>query len=356
MKFVPVKLPPNRTRRNYRGGFCLDRIEGAADPADGDRPEDWLLSGTAAVNPGLPPLPGEGISMVPVNGAMVPLPELLKRFPVEMLGRKHLARFGPEPGFLGKLLDSAIRLHLQCHPTREFARRELGVDAGKTEGYYILGHRPEVEPYIYLGFQHPPPPPAFRRAVLGQDTDFILGCFERIPVKPGDLFLVPGGLPHAIGEGILMLEIMEPTDLVVRLEFEREGIVLPEPARFMRRSLDFALSLIDFTGFGVEEVRRRCFIRPELRREGPGGRIRSGFAPENTNCFRLDLLEAAGELPLTCDGLRMLLVTDGAGRLAWPGGSLALKPYDRVLIPAAAPEVVLEAGRLAAVVARPPAA
>ena len=30
-----------------------------------------------------------------------------------------------------------------------------------------------------------------------------------------------------------MLEIMEPSDLVVRCEFEREGIVVPEDGRFM---------------------------------------------------------------------------------------------------------------------------
>jgi len=34
---------------------------------------------------------------------------------------------------------------------------------------------------------------------------------------------IPGGILHAIGEGIFMVEIMEPSDLAVRFEFERAG-------------------------------------------------------------------------------------------------------------------------------------
>ena len=64
-----------------------------------------------------------------------------------------------------------------------------------------------------------------------QDKARMDGCFEKIPVQVGEVWYIPGGMPHAIGEGITMLEIMEPSDLVVRCEFEREGIVVPgEPA------------------------------------------------------------------------------------------------------------------------------
>ena len=45
----------------------------------------------------------------------------------------------------------------------------------------------------------------------------------RLRSAPGDVWIVPGGLPHAIGAGVLMVEVMEPSDWVVRCEFEREG-------------------------------------------------------------------------------------------------------------------------------------
>ena len=43
-----------------------------------------------------------------------------------------------------------------------------------------------------------------------------------------------------------MVEIMEPTDLTIRIEFERGGYVLPENARFMGRGIDFALSMFNY--------------------------------------------------------------------------------------------------------------
>lgn len=53
------------------------------------------------------------------------------------------------------------------------------------------------------------------------DIEILESCFEKIPVKKGDAFIVPGGLPHAIGEEVFMIEIMEPTDFDVRIEFEK---------------------------------------------------------------------------------------------------------------------------------------
>lgn len=68
MKLSLFKLPPNRVRRNYRGGGGLDRIQGLSSPQDGDCPEDWLGSTVEARNPGMPDIPMEGLASVDVNG------------------------------------------------------------------------------------------------------------------------------------------------------------------------------------------------------------------------------------------------------------------------------------------------
>jgi mannose-6-phosphate isomerase len=39
-------------------------------------------------------------------------------------------------------------------------------------------------------------------------------------VTPGDSIVVPAGLPHAIGDGILSLELQEPSDLSLLLEWQ----------------------------------------------------------------------------------------------------------------------------------------
>ena len=121
-----LPLPPNRTRRNYRGGALLDRWEGKPDGVDGDRPEDWIASTTRAVNPGLPPVEDEGLARVMDGERRLTVAELFASAPEHYLGARHVEAVGAEPGFLLKLLDSAMRLHVQAHPTRQARRALLG--------------------------------------------------------------------------------------------------------------------------------------------------------------------------------------------------------------------------------------
>lgn len=336
-KTIPSLLPllPNRVWRTYPGGCTLDRMEGGTAPVDSHFPEDWLLSTTAAINRGREQFPDEGLTRTVVNGKEITLRELFAACREEMLGPAHIAGFGVQAGFLLKYLDSAVRLHIQCHPTRQFSRLHLGVDAGKTEGYIILGHRPDVEPYVFLGFQRAPDPAAFRQAVVTQDSAAILSSFDRLQVKAGDVFLVPGGLPHAIGEGVFMIEIMEPTDFAVRIEFERGGYVLPEAARFMGRDVDFAMSMFDYTPYSLDRVREEFFVKPLLLEEKPGVRRWSLFDSRYTDCFRAERItfDTGGEISLHHEGFRVIVVTAGCGMIMADGMELQLHPGDRLLVP-----------------------
>ena len=45
---------------------------------------------------------------------------------------------------------------------------------------------------------------------------------NKIPVKKGDFFFIPAGVVHAIGAGILILEIQQSSDITYRLfDYER---------------------------------------------------------------------------------------------------------------------------------------
>ena len=52
----------------------------------------------------------------------------------------------------------------------------------------------------------------------------MLGGLRRVPVSAGDALLVPGGTPHAIGAGILLVELQEPTDFSVLMEMDTFGL------------------------------------------------------------------------------------------------------------------------------------
>lgn len=346
-------LAPNRVWRTYLGGKTLDEISAFPTPADSHFPEDWLLSTTRASNVGRDAFPDEGISQLRVGNETLSLIEIAERFPQELFGSKHLERFGKSAGFLLKFLDSSIRLHMQCHPSIPFARKYLNFNAGKTEGYYILGVRPGCEGYIYLGFQRPVEQQKFKEAILQQNIPEILASFEKIPVKPGDCFLVPGGIPHAIGEGVFMVEMMEPTDFAVRIEFERGGYVLPESARFMNRGIDFALSMFDFTARSVEETRRTFFIKPRPLPLAGDGKHESLFEPRITECFRAEQIAVTGKAEVEHDSFRVLIVTEGEGRLHAGAMELPLKQYDRILIPYQTPRIHLK-GEMELLLALPP--
>ena len=98
-------------------------------------------------------------------------------------------------------------------PDRAFARQHLRSDFGKTESSVIIGTR-EIggeAPYILLGFRDGVTEADFRRITELQDTQGQIGALNRIAVHPGDVYMVPAGVPHAIGAGVFMVEVQEPT-------------------------------------------------------------------------------------------------------------------------------------------------
>ena len=154
-----------------------------------------------------------------------------------------------------------------------------------------------------------------------------------------------------------MIEMMEPTDFAVRIEFERGGYVLPESARFMNRGIDFAVSMFDFKRRSVETIRRDQFAVPlPLPIEGAAER-RSLFDKRYTPCFRAEKLLVHGDASLRQSGLRVLIVTNGSGELEINGKYCKLSAYDRILIPAKTEEIRLYSEKqLELIAALPPEA
>lgn len=328
-----LRLLPNRVWRTYSGGLMLDRMEGRTTPADGPFPEDWLGSTVRAINPNRD-VKNEGLARVISSGGEAVLADLVTADPEYFLGAAHVEHFGTNPMVLVKYLDSAVRLPFQVHPTVEFSRRRLNAESGKTEAYYILSARPEVtDPYIYLGFQHPPTREELRRMIVEQDIAAMERCFEKIPVKPGDVYVVAGGLPHAIGGGVLMVEVMEPTDFVARVEFNVAGRVIPESARFMNRDVDFALDMFCFEPLPASAVQSRWHCQPRtieksatLHREA----LVDGRVTDRFNVLRTTL---TGRSPWRAHCFTVLLAVEGSCEIATANDKASLPQFDRIVVP-----------------------
>jgi mannose-6-phosphate isomerase len=328
-----LRLPPNRVWRTYSGGLMLDKMQGVPHPADGAFPEDWLGSTVRAINPNREHIT-EGLARVVFSGGEAVLAHLVAADPKYFLGANHVAKFGANPMVLVKYLDAAVRLPFQVHPTVEFSRRHLNANSGKTEAYYILSTRPEVnEPYIHLGFQHPPTRAELRRMIVEQDIAAMEKCFEKIPVKSGDIYVVAGGLPHAIGGGVLMVEVMEPTDFVARVEFNVAGRVIPESARFMGRNVDFCLDLFSFEPMPVSAVQSHWRGQPTTLEKTAALHREALVDARLTDKFNVLRSTITGRAEWHAKGFTVLIVVEGLGSVATADEKIQLQRFDRLVVP-----------------------
>ncbi|MFT4939530.1 MAG: mannose-6-phosphate isomerase [Paraglaciecola sp.] len=335
-----IKFTANRVWRTYQGGKLLDTIEGKENPQDSSFPEDWIGSTVEARNVGREHIT-EGLAMVTnKEGQSVPFRDLLKKEQQYFLGNNGSTMRSMDDIPLVKYLDSATRLHFQAHPTRDFAQQRLGLPRGKTEAYVILETRSDVsDPYIYAGFQRPPSREQLKEWIETQDIKSIESCFDRIPVKPGDVFLLPGGRPHALGEGILMLEIMEPSDLAVRFEFERCGYVIPEQARFMGRDIETALDVFNFEPIAFENIDAQFRCQPKvLTTDGHGNCLEELIGADKISCFTVRRASVNGSFMRNEDAFFYGIVTDGSGTLRIGDEVTELKRWERFFCPAGVTE------------------
>lgn len=326
----PVVLPANQPAdRFYAGGRQIVEFRGTGVPASHE-PEDWVASTTAVF--GQAPV---GLTTLP-DGRL--LRDVIAADPVTWLGAEHVAAFGDDPALLVKLLDAGQRLPVHAHPDVPFAAEHLGLAHGKTEAWVVL------EPAtVHLGFTRDVGAEELAEWVRTQATDSMLDAMHRIDLAAGDAVLVPAGLPHAIGEGAFVVELQEPTDLSILLEwaeFEIDGA----EAGHLGLGFDVALGAVDRRGWTAEEIAR-------LRGATAGS---SGeLLPEAGAFFRVERWSGGRTLDA---GFAVLVVVGGAGEVVTGDASLDVRRGDTVLLPAAAGEVEIRGDGVEVLVCRPPAA
>lgn len=337
-----IQFTANRVWRTYTGGKILDQLENKSPAKDSHFPEDWIGSTTQAINPGREDI-FEGVSHAIVGGEKIRFDELIALDPAYFLGGSHSTMFNVNPMLLVKFLDSSVRLHFQAHPSAEFAREHLNSNHGKAEGYYILDIREGTDPYVYVGFQNPPSKESFKEMIETQNIEEIENCFEKVPVKKGDCLFIPGGSPHAIGEGILMVEIMEPSDWAVRFEFTKAGYTMPEEARFMNRDLDFCMNVFDFTPLSVPQAIKKFFQTPHVERQYNESSYQLSLIDANTtDKFRVKKSIISGSVEKSECDFYIGVVVKGQCSITIDDETIELKYLDRFFCPAGVDSVTIK--------------
>ena len=322
---APLFFRRNRVFRVYQGGKLFGDFLGD-EPVDGNEPEEWICSSVHAINPGHTD-PLEGISLRLEDGA--PFHALLEANPQAFLGERR------DIGVLVKFLDSAIRLPMQVHPTREYSRAHFNSPYGKAESWLILATRPDA--CIYFGFSRAVTREEFRAAVAAseKDPEAMTQFVNRVPVKTGDVFFVPAGVIHAIGAGCLLLEAQEPTDFTIQPEYWCGEYHLSAQEMYLGLSAETALDCFDFTRYG-QEVVEQSRKTPRVLREADGLRVEGLIGPEDTPCFSMTRYCLSGRTaPLEAPASIWIRV-EGSGEVRGADYRRTLRRGDYFFLPAAA--------------------
>jgi mannose-6-phosphate isomerase len=326
----PVLLGPNQPiRRPYRGGAGIARLRGLEHVRD-DVPEDFVGSTTEVASGG-----GVGLTVMPDGRT---LREHIRFDPEAYLGPRHVAAFGAEPALLVKVLDTAQRLFVHFHPDDAFANRHLGSRFGKTEAWYVIDGVGEA----FLGFDREVDPDEVASWVARQDVDAMLSALNRIPVRPGDSLLVPGGVPHAIGAGITLVELQEPTDFSILLEWT--GYPIGPEDGHLGLGFDTALTALDRSRWDADRLAALSGRRASL------AGVSQLFPPDADPFFRAEHVVAPAVFPAAYS---LLVVLAGQGELLCDLDTLPLRRGSVVLVPYAAGDIELT-GTLQAVRCLPP--
>lgn len=329
---APIILPSNQPPdRSYKGGARISTFR-SESPCGAFQPEDWVASTTCCNGCEESKL---GMSLLP-DGRL--LADVIAAEPEHWLGREHVEAFGVDTKLLFKLLDAGQRLPVHAHPHVNWARKHVGTNHGKAEAWYML-----TSGQVYLGLKEDVSAERLLELVNTQNIDAMLSNMHVIDVEPHQTVYVPPGMLHAIGEGLLIVELQEPEDLSVLLEWQ--GFAL-NGAKDGHLGLGFqkALTAVDRKGRSAEQISKLVT---------PKDKFGSVIATESREYFELVRVAVTGQERCS-RGLAIVIVLEGNLQIAIENGdSSSLKKGNTVVFPHGDGDFVLD-GSGEVLIARPP--
>ncbi|WP_088655709.1 type I phosphomannose isomerase catalytic subunit [Geofilum rhodophaeum] len=300
----PLKFEPILMERIWGGNKLETELKKPLAGKSGIG-ESWELSGV------------DGHVSVVSNGFLKgnTLAELLEIYMGDLVGDAVFQRFGEEFPLLIKFIDAREDLSIQVHPDDELAGQRHD-SFGKTEMWYVL--QAEEGARLISGFAETVSRADYLKAVEEKRLESLLASH---PVQAGEVFFIPAGRVHAIGAGILVAEIQQTSDVTYRIyDFDRRD------AQGQTRQLHTqeALDAIDYKAY--PDYRTAYEVVPNT------------VSPV-VSCpyFTTSVLELDGPLTrdyYSLDSFVILICTEGAARLVYEGGEVAVAKGETVLIPA----------------------
>lgn len=299
MKLYPLKFKP-LLREKVWGGERIRNIYRHDKPKMNHVGEAWDV---VALN--------EDDDSEVINGFLAEntLSELIEVYMGDLVGDKVYERYGNEFPLLLKVIDAADTLSVQVHPDDAMAERK-GEIGGKEEMWYVLDAEPGAN--VLLGFTQEVSPEQLRQM---SEEGVVENVLQRFDVKKGDVFHIPAGVVHAIGNGCLILEIQQASDVTYRMYDYGRGREL---------HLDDALEAIDYEHW-------------QGRKVGVQSRLNEDVNLVKSDKFVVNIIEIdqpkeyeLGEV----DSFVVLTCAEGHVTVKWDDDYLTLVDGETLMIPA----------------------
>jgi mannose-6-phosphate isomerase len=196
----PLKFNPILKERIWGGNALAEKYH-KTDDTQTKFGESWEISDIE-----------DDISVV-TNGFLKEndLRELIETYMGELVGDAVFDKNGLGFPLLIKIIDAHDDLSVQVHPDNTLAQQRHEQN-GKTEIWYVI--HAEENAGIYVGFNKPVNKQDYIDAVTNKNIASLLQFY---PVKKGDLFFIPSGTVHALGKGVSVIEIQQPSDITYRI-------------------------------------------------------------------------------------------------------------------------------------------
>ncbi|MCF7956477.1 MAG: class I mannose-6-phosphate isomerase [Phycisphaerae bacterium] len=306
MEIYPYKFKPIFKERIW-GGSAIADIFGKNTPEGIKIGESWELAD----------LPDD--KSVIANGPLAGqnIAQAIEKYAESITGKP---QYTPPLPLLIKILDASNVLSVQVHPDSDTCKK-TGKGDPKTECWYIIDAKPGS--CIYKGLKTGTTRDQFAAAIAdGSCADLI----EKVEAKVGDCHFLPSGTVHAIGAGLLIAEIQQPSDTTYRVfDWNRVG----DDGKPRQLHVDDALESIHFDPSGddlsVKSVGR--LVDTEFFKIDKGHMLKD-----------LEMLVSAGIM-------KVIVVLSGGGRIeSQLAETVEFTKGDTVLLPAAYEGVVFFEG------------
>ena len=241
-------------------------------------------------------------------------------------GEKALGAGLTEFPLLVKLIDANDRLSVQVHPNDEYAAQFENGENGKSEMWYVLAAKPGAK--MIYDLQQGVTQEEFAAAVKSGAME---GCFRYLEVAAGDIVYVPAGLVHALGEGLVVVEVQQSSNVTYRLfDYDRTD------AQGNKRPLHVEKAM--------EVISYPRVVRGKTQGlELPVGKhCRKRFLMADPH-FTVELYTVAGSVEENCQGgFHVYTVLEGRGEVQFGDReSMSVNEVESFFIPAALKEYTL---------------